>query len=117
AEERRRLAVSERSDARSRRFRIAGWTGVGLGTAAIAAGGVLAASTFSLRDRAEKESQARAAERNEQIADRNLAATLFLAGGGAALGTGIALLLWDTASPAELSVSASAFDVRTTWRF
>ena len=117
AEERAQLAATERSAARSRTFSIAGWTAVGVGTAALATGGVLELSAYALSDRAEKESQAQAARRNDQIATRNLAATLFLAGGGAALGTGIALLLWDTSPPATLSVSTSAFDVSTTWRF
>jgi hypothetical protein len=117
AAERAQLAASERTAARSRSFSIAGWTAVGVGAAALATGGALGLSAYALRDRAQNESQAQAARRNDQIATRNLAATLFLAGGGTALGTGLALLLWDTSPPAALSLSASAFDVSTTWHF
>ena len=102
---------------RSRPVEIAGWSAAGLGVAALAVAGGLELSARALRNGATGESQAQAVARNDRIATRNGAATVLVAGGGAALVAGVGLVLWQRSLPVGMSADTTSLNVSTAWRF
>ena len=105
------------SSGHSRTVELAGWSATGLGVAALSVAGALELSALAIRSDAGGDSQAQAVARNDRIATRNRAATVLVAGGGAALAAGIALVLWQKSLPVVIAPDATGLNVSTTWRF
>jgi hypothetical protein len=102
--------------------RTAGWTALAVGGAAAIAAGALELSAYRLRTGAPPgEDQRSAVARNDQIGTRNQVALGLSIAGGAAIATGVLLLLWPRrAEPAldlGIALTPNQTEVAARWRF
>ncbi len=97
------------ADSSARRLRHAfGWSSVALGVVGAGVGGALSVSAVTVANATSRqESQADVAERNRRISAFNTGAVTSYLVGGAAMATGVALLLWPGAKHVRAAASPS----------
>jgi hypothetical protein len=112
---------AERPEAQRRGLsvrRVAGWGAVGVGAVGVGVG--VALSVRAANESAASaplESQRSAAARNDRIKADNLGAALCYVGGGAAIATGLVLLLWPDAPSVSAKANPYGFDLGYSTRF
>jgi hypothetical protein len=118
----RQAAARADRDGREGLRRVAGWTAIAVGGAAALAGGAVEWSAYNLKNGVPAgEDQRAAVARNDRIDTRNRAAIGLSIAGGAAIATGMLLLLWprhpDPAFDADVALAPGQTEIGVRWRF
>jgi hypothetical protein len=112
-----RAAASARREARVHELRVAEWTALGVGAAAVVAAGGVELWARSLHSLSSTAPEDQAAARNQEIETRNHAATALLVGGGVALTAGVALHFWARSVTLGAGVSLDGARANLAFRF
>jgi hypothetical protein len=108
---------ADHREARARHLRIAEWTALGVGAAAVVAAGGVELWALSLHALSPTAPEGQAVARNQEIATRNHAATALLVGGGVALTAGVALHFWARSVTLGAGVAPDGARASLAYRF